>query len=358
MSGQFTQCDAPGARSNWNSLSRDEQRLRRVHSDLRMSLDRAGARQGAEGFALTESSAQRRAGGPLASVVVPVFEHAGLVGRCVAALDRQTYARDRYEVILIDNRCDGRPSSRLQGFDRVHVVCETSPSSYAARNCGIESSAGEVIALTDADCVPEPDWIAKGVESLLATPGRGLVAGRVDVSYADPGRPTAVELYESAVGWRQREYVDGWRFGATANLFTFRAVFDRVGLFDPSLKSLGDREWGKRVFEAGYTQVYADEARVCHPARRTLQELRRRTARVAGGFFDIATRKGWGGKLLLEDAGLGLPLGRLRPSRADGRPSVQGPRQQLALHAVGAFVVSVRALELLRLLCGGCSRRS
>jgi hypothetical protein len=41
-------------------------------------------------------------------------------------------------------------------------------------------------------------------------------------------------------------------YGATANLFVRRSVFDAVGLFRADVLSLGDREWGKRATSAGF----------------------------------------------------------------------------------------------------------
>ena len=117
------------------------------------------------------------------------------------------------------------------------------------------------------------------------TPPAAWWPAAIDLLAADRARPTAAELYESVAGFRQQEYVDRWRFGATANLFTRASVFDRVGPFDERLRSLGDREWGRRVFDQGFTQRYADAARVRHPARRSVRALLRRARRMTGGYF-------------------------------------------------------------------------
>ena len=54
----------------------------------------------------------------------------------------------------------------------------------------------------------------------------------------------------------------------------------------------GDMEWGQRLRARGFSQVYADDVRVSHPARRTLGQLFRKSIRVAGGVQQVADQRG------------------------------------------------------------------
>ena len=186
-----------------------------------------------------------RAHTPFVSVVVPVFDHAERLALCLSALRKQTYPRGLYEIVVVDNGA-GLSPSHAAGFECTRIISEESPGSYAARNRGVSVSQGEVIAFTDADCVPAPDWIAMGVAALLKTPETGFAAGLIAVHAEDRERPTATELYESVTAFRQREYVERWSFGATANLFTFRRVFARIRfLLVPLSGKWGDFGRGK-----------------------------------------------------------------------------------------------------------------
>jgi GT2 family glycosyltransferase len=220
---------------------------------------------------------------PLVSVVVPVHNHTVQLATCLDALERQTYPGDRYEVIVVDNASTEDIAATVQSHSHVALVSQPRTGSYAARNTGIEASKGTVLAFTDVDCVPAHDWLERGVARLLSEPTCGLVGGRIDIVPRDPGRPTAVELYDSVMYLRQQVYVREMSFAATANLFTRRAVLDDVGPFDPELPSAGDVDWGRRVAAAGYGLVYADDCRVTHPARRTLSELAEKATRVGRG---------------------------------------------------------------------------
>jgi glycosyltransferase involved in cell wall biosynthesis len=275
---------------------------------------------------------------PFVSVVVPVRGEAPGLDACVGALALQTWPADRREVIVVDN---GASVAHRPG---VRVVREEGEGSYAARNRGIAEARGEVIAFTDADCVPAPDWIERGVGVLRSEPAAGLVAGRIRITFLDPARPTAVERYEAASSFRQEHYVRRRRFGATANVFTTRAVLGKVGAFDARLNSLGDVDWGVRVHEAGFRLVYAEDARVDHPARRTLGEFLARSARMTGGFRDLGRTGRW-------------PLGKRLRYGATGLPPLSAASFHPAVLGVGAAVVGVRVITLARLLLGGRSRR-
>lgn len=216
------------------------------------------------------------------SVIIPVFNDLKRLQICSTALENQTYPQDYYEVIVVDNGSNESLESGVKQFKQVRLAYESCPGSYAARNRGISLAKGEILAFTDADCIPARDWLATGVKRLLSTPNCGLVAGRINTFFKNRDRPTPVELYDSVSFFNQKQYIEEQNYGATANLFTYRSVFERVGLFNSQLKSGGDKEWGARVFDRGYSLVYADEACVAHPARYSFGQMYRKIARIRG----------------------------------------------------------------------------
>ncbi len=238
---------------------------------------------------------------PEASIIIPVFNQRQELVTCLRALERQTCQPDRFEVVVVDNGSNPPIDSVSDAFPFARCVREPAPGSYAARNRGIASSRGALLGFTDADCVPAEDWIECGIRAVRRLPDAGLVAGKIELTFRDPDRLTTAELVESVVGFPQATYVR-WGFSATANLFTSRAAFDTVGLFDDRLMSGGDMEWGQRLRARGLSQVYADEVRVAHPARRTLRQLLSKSIRVAGGLQQVADQRGQGTKGLRSHA--------------------------------------------------------
>jgi glycosyltransferase involved in cell wall biosynthesis len=297
-------------------------------------------------------------GRPFVSVIVPVFNDLAGLERCLAALAAQTYDPDRHEVVVVDNGSRQDLGPVASRFARVRLVREEQPGSYAARNRGIAAARGDVLAFTDSDCVPAGDWIARGVEALLRVPECGFVAGRVDLTFRDPGRATASELYDSIVmNFHQDRNIAERHFGATANLFVFKRVFESVGPFDAALRSGGDLEWGQRVHARGLLQLYADDVRVAHPARSTWEETRRRAVRLTGGRYGLRRQAGASAGSLAVDLlravtpAVGFYVRLLRDRRL--------PRlaDRLSVVRVAIAVKYVTAWELIRLMAGGEPRR-
>ena len=221
------------------------------------------------------------------SVIIPVFNDSKRLKLCLKALQNQTYPKDSYEIIVVDNNSDEKIKAVVSQFPQTIITRECKPGSYAARNKGISLAKNEIIAFTDSDCIPASNWIEKGVLNLLKTPNCGLVAGQVKIFYKNPEQPTAVELYQKVVAFPQKKFVQELNFGVTANVFTFKSVLETVGLFDDRLMSGGDYEWGQRVFANGYCQIYAEDTIVEHPARYSFRELHKKMVRIMDGRRDL-----------------------------------------------------------------------
>jgi glycosyltransferase involved in cell wall biosynthesis len=221
------------------------------------------------------------------SVIIPVFNNIEALIICLQALENQTYPPNLYEVIVVDNGFDDNLEDLITQFKQARFTSESRPGSYAARNQGIAIAKGEILAFTDSDCIPNQDWLANGIKYLLSVPNCGLVAGKINFFYQNPQSPTAIEIYDSVTFLDQKKYIEKHHYGATANLFTFKKVFEKVGFFNCNLKSGGDKEWGKRVFSHGYSLIYADDSYVNHPARASFKEMYKKIARTREGGYDL-----------------------------------------------------------------------
>jgi glycosyltransferase involved in cell wall biosynthesis len=264
---------------------------------------------------------------PVVSVVVPVRNGADGIGQCLDALAMQRDAPP-YELIVVDNgSTDGTADLVRRHPCGAQVVAEPRPGSYAARNAGIAVAAGRVIAFTDADCRPEPNWLAAAVAAIDG--GADLVGGRVTMTRSDA--PSVVERYDSAVYLRQEDLVTQHGWAVTANLVVRRAVLDEVGWFDAVLPSGGDREFCLRATAGGHRLVYVPEAGVLHQPRTHLREVWRVNRRIGSGFHRLATRAA--GRRPWRLGELRQPLEWVVQCVADDGPPLR--RRQLApVHAV------------------------
>src|ERR1041385_8126335 len=100
------------------------------------------------------------------SVIIPVWNDPERLTKCLDALRKQTYPAHSYEIIVVDNGSAVPVDRVVASYGHARVVHEQRVGSYAARNSGLKVARGQVIAFTDADCLPAPDWIEKGVAHL------------------------------------------------------------------------------------------------------------------------------------------------------------------------------------------------
>ncbi len=173
---------------------------------------------------------------PDVTVVVPVRNAAATLPRLLDALAAQV-GMASYDVVVADNGSTDRTVEIARAHPlRPTVVHEPRRGSYAARNAGLAAAAGEVVAFTDGDCVPDRGWLRAGLRAL---DGAELAGGRVEVITSE--RPNVWERLDAGHYLDQRRNVEQQGFAATANAFARRAAMRRLGGFAGELRSGGDR---------------------------------------------------------------------------------------------------------------------
>lgn len=216
------------------------------------------------------------------SVIVPVFNDWRRVAGLLEALAAQEFPSDDFEVLLVDNGSTSIPELHNAPRSVTVLHCST-PGSYAARNAGIRAAKADILAFTDADCLPSPQWLKHAYRQLKSNNrSDAVIAGGVTLFLPDPSRPTTYALYDLALGITQERYVRRG-YGVTANLFVPKTVFDQVGLFDSKRLSGGDAEFCRRAGSHGIPTLYLGAAEVLHPTRCEWHELAGKVRRVKGG---------------------------------------------------------------------------
>ncbi|MCM2983532.1 glycosyltransferase [Niallia circulans] len=225
------------------------------------------------------------------TIIIPIFNDYDRLVNCLNGILNQNYNKELIEIIIVDNgskHFKEKSKEIVNSFPSLNIIFEQEfkVGSYAARNRGIDLSTGEIIVFTDSDCLPEKNWLLNGINTLIKEKDNGIVAGAVNVTFKNPQNPSIFELYDKIDGFPIEKYVKRFKFGVTANLFTYKIVIDRVGSFNSKLKSGGDSEWGRRVYSHGYSLVYGKNAIINHPARNTFKSLKQKVKRVTGGIYD------------------------------------------------------------------------
>ncbi|WP_134092138.1 glycosyltransferase family 2 protein [Olivibacter sp. XZL3] len=221
---------------------------------------------------------------PVVSIIIPTYKDWYRLALCLDRLNQQSWPKENFEVIVINNDPDEVAPDFLQDYlaENVTLLDEAKSGSYAARNTGIRHATGDIFGFTDSDCLPDKDWIAAAVD-LFEKESCDRIGGNIEIFYEKEGRPTNAEIYEKVFAFKQAETVQASGVCVTGNMFSKRYVFDTVGLFNENLFSGGDYEWGKRAADQGFTIAYGEHVRIFHPARRNMDELLKKAKRVGGG---------------------------------------------------------------------------
>jgi GT2 family glycosyltransferase len=195
---------------------------------------------------------------------------------CLAALERQTVPRHRYEVLFIDNASTDDSAAFVRGqFPSVRVIDAGGNLGFTgANNLGIRLARGRHVILLNNDTRVEPGWLAA---LLRAAEGErvGGVSARL-LFRDDPGRvnSTGLVLYrDGRAGDRDLFRRDGFATrvpgevfgGCGASLLLTRGLLDDIGGLDPSLFIYyEDLDIAWRGWLRGWRFVYAPDAVVYH----------------------------------------------------------------------------------------------
>jgi len=209
------------------------------------------------------------------SVIVPAYNAARTLPRCIVALMEQTIGRAAYEMIVVD---DGSTDDTAAQADRpgVRLIRQTHAGPAAARNAGIREARGDLLMFTDADCEPAPDWIeamwqpfsdptVMGCKGVYRTRQRGLLPRFVQVEYE--------EKYRSMAGAHCIDFID------TYSAAYRKEVFVQEGLFAEDILAAEDAEFSFRLAQRGYRLVFNPQAVVYHTHAESLMHYLRRKFR-------------------------------------------------------------------------------
>jgi glycosyltransferase involved in cell wall biosynthesis len=193
---------------------------------------------------------------PRVSIVIPARNAADTLGRTLAAVAGQRLDED-YEVVVVDKGSTDATAAILEAAPGPVRVVRSSPGPAGeARNEAVAAARGELLAFTDADCFPEPDWLAAGVRALETA---DLVQGTIRPDPSVPMGPFDRSLWAGSDDGLHR----------TANLFATRAAFDAAGGFEDA-HPIGGRPFGEdvllgwRIRRTGALSAFCADAVVNH----------------------------------------------------------------------------------------------
>lgn len=247
------------------------------------------------------------------SIIIPTYNRSELLLNAVSSVLRQNDSQLTFEIIVVDN--NSRDNTREVVFSlrekhpqRLRYIVETQQGNAYARNKGINSAKGRIIAFIDDDVTVENNWLKSVHAALASRNSLSFVGGRVLPRWSetppswltpDHWSPLALLDYGSdeldISGSNPRGLL-------TANIAFRRNVFDEVGMFSPNLQrvkdrigSLEDHEFLLRVCRSGKHGVYLPEmiATASVDSKRLTKHYHRRWHTGHGHFYALMRDPEW-----------------------------------------------------------------
>lgn len=180
------------------------------------------------------------------SIIIPAFNEARMIGKCLNALTELEFSPEHFEVILVDNGSEDATLAIARSFaDRLNITIlqKHGVKISALRNMGANAARGAILAFLDADCLPPRTWL---VDILALAPCDGT--GVVGAHYLLPENSTWVgrtwHIYQEAPKSGDVSHVPA------GDLVMRREDFIRVRGFDETIQTNEDYELCDRVRKA------------------------------------------------------------------------------------------------------------
>ncbi len=226
---------------------------------------------------------------PFVTVVMPCRDEEPHIEKCVRSALAQDWPRDQLEILVADGMSMDSSReilARLASEDRrIQLIDNPARVQAAGLNACVRRARGEVIVRMDVHADYPTDFIRKCVEVLERT-GADNVGGAA--------RPRARTFFQRCVAaalvsplafggspYRNPE-AEGFVESVWPGAFR-RAVFQRVGLFDPRAVTNEDAELNQRIVEAGGRVYLSRDIRVHYYPRDSMRALARQYFKYGKG---------------------------------------------------------------------------
>jgi GT2 family glycosyltransferase len=259
--------------------------------------------------------------GPAVTVVVATRDRPVLLAEALTAIRRSLRDEDRLVVVDSASR-DQRVRAVAEASEAAVLHCEV-PGACRARNVGWREASTQVVAFTDDDCLPAPDWVSAISAAFWTHPGAAFVTGRVILDEPISSRmQLGLSIHDEAVPAEVDSGSDATKIGHGANMAWRREDLEVLGGFDeglgPGTRLLAaeDHDLFWRALQAGMTGAYDPLVVVRHRQWRGRRDQLRTAYGYGVGAGALAVKQWRVARATgLEDQVAAMPMGAgLRPA--------------------------------------------
>ena len=178
------------------------------------------------------------------SVIIPSYNRAHLLPRCLNSVISQNYAP--FETIIVDDGSTDLTRSLVQrDYPDVKLISQTNKGVSAARNAGIHAAKGDWLAFLDSDDTWSRNKLGRQVQVIEKSPGCHIV--HTDEIWVRNGVRVSPQRKHRKYGGSIFKYCLPLCVISPSSVMIHRRVFDQVGLFDETLPACEDYDLWLRI---------------------------------------------------------------------------------------------------------------
>ncbi|HEY9005609.1 MAG TPA: glycosyltransferase family A protein [Ohtaekwangia sp.] len=190
----------------------------------------------------------------LITVIIPVYNRENIIKRSVESVIRQSFKQ--WKLLVIDDCSTDDTFAVASSISdpRIQVLkTRKNSGAAAARNAGIQHAVTPYISLLDSDDMYHPDFLKYSIQAIESTnDSYGFTyTGVGDIEAYKEGEPVSRSVWTLPDRFSKfkKPYLYQLQVGTAAGITIKKEAFDKIGLFDESLRAAEDTDWFIRASE-------------------------------------------------------------------------------------------------------------
>ncbi len=238
------------------------------------------------------------------SVVVPLYNYSHFIGDNITSIMAQSYID--WELVIVDDASTDNPFAVIEQYlsDQISYIRLDNNGGYGhAKNVGIRHSKGEYIVVLDADDMLTRKSLEMRINFMTKRPKLRWVHAKA-YEFGGSKPPYTFRFVNRKANRRlkkilkTKDYRELWTNIHAQTVMIHRSVYEKLGLYEESIRSMGDKEmWARIINNIGipgyvnkFVSCYRGHRNQMHRSKYKLKRVKKLTKKLNA--FIKARRKG------------------------------------------------------------------